>query len=123
MTEHQPQDNYYQEPHCGYCTEGWPRFQYNGNNYHTVAGPQDQVPCAGTFLRFPLLAELKVGDKLITDNGFTCLGDRVIVEVKEAKGEFFVECSKGEHFLLGQEDEQGECVGLARYDVAEPRND
>ncbi len=48
------------------------------------------------------IAEVKAGDKLRADGGFTCLNDGQIVEVKQGHGELLVACRHGEHGLDGQ---------------------
>ncbi len=84
---------------------------------------------------WPKLADLKPGDRLVADGGFTCLADGEVVTVEaDAKGELFVRCAgpdegdnadaaygkpstpkRGcEHGLDGQENEAGEVVGLSR---------
>ena len=63
---------------------------------------------------FPKLTDLKAGDKLKADGGFTCLSAARIAEVKEDAGGLYVECTEGRHGLDGQEGKNGECVGLWR---------
>lgn len=60
------------------------------------------------------LVDVKVGDTLIADGGFTCLcaGPH---EVKESATGLFIKCADGRHYLEGQEDEEtGELIGLAK---------
>ena len=49
------------------------------------------------------LSDLKAGDRIIADEGFTCLpvGPHV---VKDYNGELYVDCSCGKHMLDGQLD-------------------
>lgn len=77
---------------------------------------------------FPKLADLKAGDKLKADAGFTCLCDGEVTTVESDEGGLFVRCSAGEgdygqpatalrdqrHYLDGQEGDDGECVGMYR---------
>lgn len=80
---------------------------------------------------FPKLDDLKPGDKLVADGGFTCLYEGEVVTVqKDGSGELFVMCAgekpgqdygkpqttkrTGQHGLDGQCGENGECVGLFR---------
>lgn len=61
------------------------------------------------------LSDLKPGDKLIADGGFTCIPDGTIVEVAvDARNESYVPCKCGMHNLHGQvsEDDDDHLVGL-----------
>lgn len=82
---------------------------------------------------FPKLSDLKPGDKLVADGGFTCLREGEVVMVRaDEKGDLFVLCCAHDdgdfgkpvsdermeqHFLIGQEGEDGECVGLFRAET------
>lgn len=57
--------------------------------------------------------DVKVGDRLIADGGFTCLVEGEIVVVHEDEHGFFIPCSDGKHHLHGQQ-EDGELVGLRK---------
>lgn len=48
------------------------------------------------------LSDVKVGDKLRADAGFTCLRDGEIVTVQEDAGGKYVPCADGKHYLDGQ---------------------
>jgi hypothetical protein len=63
---------------------------------------------------FPKLADLKPGDVLRADGGFTCLSDGAVREVMKDDDGLYVQCSEGKHHLDGQEGANGECVGLWR---------
>ena len=66
-------------------------------------------------MSFPKLSEIKPGDKLIADGGFTCLDEDEVVEVaKDEEGFLYVPCRDGQHHLDGQEGENGEVIGLRR---------
>lgn len=55
------------------------------------------------------VGSVAVGTKLICDDGFTCLKDHAVVEVKEDdEGDLYVPCAEGEHGLDGQVDDAGE---------------
>jgi hypothetical protein len=59
------------------------------------------------------LTDLKEGDKLVADDGFTCLADKQICEVvRHPDGNLCVMCANGFHCLDGQLDEQGDLVGF-----------
>lgn len=60
---------------------------------------------------------VKAGDKLTTDDGFTCIKEGTVVTVlsdqyREGLSGLYVECEEGEHFLDGQLGKDGELVGL-----------
>lgn len=58
------------------------------------------------------LSDLKAGQTILADAGFTCLkaGPH---EVKADGSGLYVECSEGHHYLDGQKDEVGSLVGLS----------
>lgn len=61
-----------------------------------------------------LLNELKAGDIIAIDDGFTCLSEGNHTVEKDESGELFIKCKDGKHFLEGQEDDEtGELVGIA----------
>lgn len=58
--------------------------------------------------------DVRKGDKLVADAGFTCLAHGQIVEVTQTSdGLLAIRCADGAHLLDGQ-DEQGELIGLDR---------
>lgn len=61
------------------------------------------------------LSDVKAGDRLLTDNGFTCV-EQTDVVVKQDENGLFFECDDGKHFLDGQVDGAGNLVGLKRWD-------
>lgn len=55
------------------------------------------------------VAKVNGGTHLVTDGGFTCMGDHATRIVRATgKGELYVACSHGHHFLDGQKDESGD---------------
>lgn len=55
------------------------------------------------------LIDVKVGDKLVADGGFTCLRKgQVSVVARADKGELFIPCDDGMHCLDGQLEHHGE---------------
>jgi hypothetical protein len=68
------------------------------------------------------LSEVKVGDILIADDGFTCIDEgRECVVKADDNGELYVDCCGPEdtrsdyddtHMLDGQEDEDGNLIGF-----------
>lgn len=61
------------------------------------------------------LAELKIGDTLIADSGFTCLSKNERCRVhKDAEGDLYVKCKMGVHYLEGQLDKDDNLVGFRR---------
>ncbi|HVI92315.1 MAG TPA: hypothetical protein VM659_28755 [Dongiaceae bacterium] len=64
------------------------------------------------------LDDVKPGDKLVADNGFTCLegGVHTVYEVEGRDGMpyYALKCASGWHDLAGQEGDDGYLVGLTR---------
>jgi hypothetical protein len=59
---------------------------------------------------------VKAGDKLVTDGGFTCItGDKVVIIQEDDKGLYF-ECAAGKHYIDGQEDDDGSLIGLSPWE-------
>ena len=58
--------------------------------------------------------EVKVGDVLVADGGFTCIkeGEHVVVDSDEHG--LFVPCSFGKHHLDGQRDTDKNYIGFFR---------
>ncbi len=54
--------------------------------------------------------EIKAGDLLVADGGFTCIREGVTVAVFEDGNGKFVHCADGHHYL----NDRGECVGFTR---------
>lgn len=59
------------------------------------------------------LSDLKVGDKIKGFKDFDCIPDKAVRTVRMRNGELGVVCKEGWHLLDGQEDENGELVGLS----------
>jgi len=70
------------------------------------------------------LSDLTRGDLIIADSGFNCLYDNEICQVHQKKSigapedeeeSFFIRCNDGEHFLMGQidEDNNNHLIGLS----------
>jgi hypothetical protein len=60
------------------------------------------------------LSDLKPGDTVIADAGFTCMAaGPKIVESDDGRG-LYVRCRRGRHYLDGQETDDDELVGLSR---------
>jgi len=58
------------------------------------------------------MSDLKPGDKLKADGGFSCLKLGEIRTVQSAEDGLFITCNKGRHYLNGQTDETGKLIGL-----------
>jgi hypothetical protein len=60
------------------------------------------------------MTQVKLGDTLkVVDSGFDCMKqDEVKVVMQNEKGELYVECSEGEHYIDGQKDTHGNLIGL-----------
>lgn len=66
------------------------------------------------------LEEIKHGDILIADGGFTCLQEGEELEVKlDKNSEKYVECEQGYHFLVGQENSDGKITGFIKKEAHE----
>jgi hypothetical protein len=55
---------------------------------------------------------VKVGDRLIPDGGFTCMTPGHIKVVRRDEGRLYVKCEDGCHYLDGQLDEHGRLIGF-----------
>jgi hypothetical protein len=78
------------------------------------------------------LGDVHAGDRLVADGGFTCLYNGEILTVESDEGGLFVRCAgprddqdygkprtiarNEKHYLDGQENDDGELVGLRRSD-------
>jgi hypothetical protein len=62
--------------------------------------------------------EVREGDTLIADDGFTCIdaGARLLVERPLYRTDLFVACRCGRHFIDGQLNEAGEYVGFTKVE-------
>lgn len=59
------------------------------------------------------MAEIKDGDTVVLDAGFTCVKAGPITVRKDDRGLYF-NCSHGRHYLDGQEDHPGrDLVGIS----------
>lgn len=64
------------------------------------------------------LSDLKEGDRIMLDDGFTCHGMGIAeVYIDEYHGPYFL-CDDGVHFLDGNVGEDGELIGVQKYMVA-----
>jgi len=75
---------------------------------------KEEVIMTGT-KTFAKVSEVEEGTVLVADGGFTCLKDGDEREAKKGLGgDLYIDCSAGEHYLVGQLDEGGnEYVGLS----------
>lgn len=65
-----------------------------------------------TYDKPPTLNDLKPGDVIKIDGGFTCAGEGYRVVKKDSHGLYF-QCRDGQHYLDGQENEDGSLVGIS----------
>jgi len=65
-------------------------------------------------MNYAKINDVKEGDKLIADAGFTCMRDgQVGTVVRTEAGDLAIPCDDGLHCLDGQVDEEGgEIIGL-----------
>lgn len=57
-------------------------------------------------------SEVREGDVLIADGGFTCIQTGSPLAVKADEDGLYFSCASGKHYLDGQEDENGDLIGL-----------
>lgn len=67
-----------------------------------------------TWLKF---SDVKAGDKIQADRGFTCIAPNAVLEVRSCDHGLYVNCDEGKHFLDGQENADGFLVGLSAAPV------
>lgn len=60
------------------------------------------------------LSELKVGDKVELDEGFTCHAAGIVTLQADAEGKLYFDCEEGGHDLDGQADDGEHCIGVYR---------
>lgn len=58
------------------------------------------------------LSDLKPGDTVQVDDGFTCMIASLRVVQDDKHGGLYVPCNDGNHLLDGQRREDGELVGI-----------
>lgn len=61
------------------------------------------------------LSELRVGDKVQLDAGFTCMEG--IKEIQCSPDGFWVACDRGRHYLDCCADVEGNCIGITKIDT------
>lgn len=64
------------------------------------------------------LSQLKAGQMVWVDGGFTCLPPWTKREVKQDADGLYIDCSEGTHHLAGQADDGEHCIGI--YPEARP---
>lgn len=64
------------------------------------------------------LDDVKPGDVLIADGGFTCLAENARCEVLKDHYGLYVNCDEGKHYLDGQLDDDG--TGIIGFTKVEP---
>lgn len=62
--------------------------------------------------RYAKLDDLKPGYNVEVDGGFTCMDADVIKIVHSHENGLYIDCEEGRHFLNGQDDGDGYCVGI-----------
>lgn len=59
------------------------------------------------------VADLKAGDRVEVDGGFTCMkGGTVLTVLNDDSGELFLPCSHGGHYMAGQLAAGGSLIGI-----------
>ena len=65
----------------------------------------------------PAVAEVKVGEPLVSDGGHMCLRrGHVTTVLTDRMGQLFVTCDHGRHYLTHSQNSAGQLVGLTRKD-------
>jgi hypothetical protein len=59
-------------------------------------------------------ADVKAGDKLVADDGFTCIEPFKTLTVEEDDHGLFVSCAEGHHYLDGQLEDGDHYIGLTK---------
>lgn len=62
------------------------------------------------------LTDLKDGDFILCDNGFTCLEQGRHTVKSDEQGDLYIDCAMGYHYLDGQENEDGDLIGIAQWE-------
>ena len=57
---------------------------------------------------------VKVGDVVVTDDGFTCIKANKKLKVQEDNHGLYITCGSGHHYIDGQLNENDEYVGLTK---------
>lgn len=58
------------------------------------------------------LSEVKAGDILETDEGFTCVPKGTHLVMKHPQLGYFINCTKGQHYIDGQADDGETLIGM-----------
>ena len=65
------------------------------------------------------LSDLKAGDIVTIDSGFTCMKAGNHLVHSDVHGQLFLKCDDGRHYLDGQEDfDTGELIGIVAKEKA-----
>lgn len=59
-----------------------------------------------------LYKDLKPNQEVYVDAGFTCMSEGIHTIKQNEKGEFYLQCSDGEHLLDGQKNHIGVLIGI-----------
>lgn len=64
-------------------------------------------------------SDLKAGDTVAIDGGFTCMkaGTKTVMEAPDG---LYVACKSGHHYLGGQEDHDGNLIGVEKVLIVSP---
>lgn len=59
------------------------------------------------------LNDLKAGDAVAIDEGFTCMYAGIRIVQQDANGDLFIYCAWGRHYFDSQKDETKELIGIS----------
>lgn len=76
------------------------------------ASCEDQLTMEDDVTKKLKLSDLKAGDRITTDNSFTCMGAGIRT-VQEDESGLYLLCEDGRHYLDGQQDEHGHLIGIS----------
>ncbi len=60
------------------------------------------------------VSDVKVGDTVVTDGGFTCMKQNERHIVQEDENGLFIPCEEGHHYIDGQLDDGDVYIGLRK---------
>lgn len=84
-------------------------------NPRAEASPDDRSPRSMAASGRPLFADVRAGDTLVADNGFTCMLAGPKQVHADTAQRLYVQCGDGRHYLHGQKGQDGRLVGFSQH--------